>query len=174
MWIIWFVFYSINLLSGRTLRGLKYFHPIPFGERNTCSLRRHGSQGYLHGRVQIEGSQPEWCISSMIYSRDAPFWSGALKIYWGSFYFRCIWNLVIKSVPNTDCYDIKAWTRQDLLLEDKQNCYVYHSSLHVVFYLISFLVIAKVTYPLGTVSLSYFGFGAFQWLAYWFYEQNLI
>ena len=23
----------------------------------------------------IEGSGPEWCISSMIYSRDTPFWS---------------------------------------------------------------------------------------------------
>ena len=31
--------------------------------------------------VQIEGSQPEWCISSMIYSRDTPFWSETLEIY---------------------------------------------------------------------------------------------
>ena len=28
----------------------------------------------------IEGSRPEWCISSMIYSRDTPFWSGTLDI----------------------------------------------------------------------------------------------
>ena len=28
----------------------------------------------------IEGSQPEWCISSMIYSRDTPFWSGTLDM----------------------------------------------------------------------------------------------
>ena len=28
----------------------------------------------------IEGSRPEWCISSMIYSRDTPFWSGTLNI----------------------------------------------------------------------------------------------
>ena len=27
------------------------------------------------------GSQPEWCISSMIYSRDTPFWSGTLNIH---------------------------------------------------------------------------------------------
>ena len=27
-----------------------------------------------------EGSWPEWCISSMIYSRDTPFWSGTLDI----------------------------------------------------------------------------------------------
>ena len=28
----------------------------------------------------IEGSWPEWCISSMIYSRDTPFWSETLDI----------------------------------------------------------------------------------------------
>ena len=35
---------------------------------------------YAHGNTSpqkkhIEGSRPEWCISSMIYSRDTPFWS---------------------------------------------------------------------------------------------------
>ena len=25
--------------------------------------------------LEMEGSRPEWCISSMIYSRDTPFWS---------------------------------------------------------------------------------------------------
>ena len=25
-------------------------------------------------KPHIEGSRPEWCISSMIYSRDTPFW----------------------------------------------------------------------------------------------------
>ena len=29
---------------------------------------------------KIEGSQPEWCISSMIYSRDTPFWSETLEL----------------------------------------------------------------------------------------------
>ena len=29
----------------------------------------------------IEGYQPEWCISSMIYSRDIPFWSKILDMY---------------------------------------------------------------------------------------------
>ena len=28
----------------------------------------------------FEGSQPEWCISSMIYSTDTPFWSETLEI----------------------------------------------------------------------------------------------
>ena len=30
--------------------------------------------------LYIEGSQPEWCILSMINSRDTPFWSGTLDI----------------------------------------------------------------------------------------------
>ena len=30
--------------------------------------------------VYFEGSRPEWCISSMIYSGDAPFWSGTLDL----------------------------------------------------------------------------------------------
>ena len=28
----------------------------------------------------IEGSRPEWCISSMIYSRDTPFWLETVEI----------------------------------------------------------------------------------------------
>ena len=31
-------------------------------------------------RVKIEGSWPEWCILSMIYSRDTPFWSETLEM----------------------------------------------------------------------------------------------
>ena len=34
--------------------------------------------------VHIKGSRPEWCISSMIYSRDTPFWSETLDM-------RCAW-----------------------------------------------------------------------------------
>ena len=30
--------------------------------------------------LYIEGSRPEWCISSVIYSRDPPFWLGTLDI----------------------------------------------------------------------------------------------
>ena len=28
----------------------------------------------------IEGSRPEWCMSSMIHNKDTPFWSGTLDI----------------------------------------------------------------------------------------------
>ena len=31
--------------------------------------------------VHIEGSRSEWCVSSMIYSRDTPFWSETLDIF---------------------------------------------------------------------------------------------
>ena len=30
-------------------------------------------------RLHFEGSQPEWCISSRIYSRDTPFWPETLE-----------------------------------------------------------------------------------------------
>ena len=32
--------------------------------------------------LQYEGSKPEWSISSLIYSRDTPFWSGTLEYIW--------------------------------------------------------------------------------------------
>ena len=33
---------------------------------------------------QTEGSEPEWLISSFLYSRDIPFWSGTLEMYSGT------------------------------------------------------------------------------------------
>ena len=30
---------------------------------------------------KFESSQPEWCISSIIYSADTPFWSETLEMY---------------------------------------------------------------------------------------------
>ena len=34
-----------------------------------------------HNKKKFEGSQPEWCISSMIYSKDTPFWSETLEYH---------------------------------------------------------------------------------------------
>ena len=48
--------------------------------------------------LHFEGSQPEWCISSMIYSRDTPFWSETLD--W------CKWK-------GRDTGDSKALYRRD-------------------------------------------------------------
>ena len=39
-----------------------------------------GSSKLVRGRLCIEGSGPEWYISSMLYSRDMPFWSGTLHM----------------------------------------------------------------------------------------------
>ena len=39
-----------------------------------------GGGGGELGLLHIEGFQPEWCISSMMYSRDTPFWSETLDI----------------------------------------------------------------------------------------------
>ena len=38
------------------------------------------TRGLRKGHFDIEGSRPEWCVSSMIYSRDTPFWLGTLNI----------------------------------------------------------------------------------------------
>ena len=35
---------------------------------------------YIFVCIYMEGSWPEWCISSMIYSRDTPFWSEILNV----------------------------------------------------------------------------------------------
>ena len=43
----------------------------------TSPLRSAITTNNLHS----EGSRPEWCISSMIYSRDVPFWSGTLNFF---------------------------------------------------------------------------------------------
>ena len=45
------------------------FHP-------TQSFDTKVGEGHLH----IEGSRPEWCISSTTYSRDTPFWLETLNI----------------------------------------------------------------------------------------------
>ena len=47
--------------------------------------------------ANIEGSRPEWCISSMMYSRDIPFWSETLymsviSVQHGIFLLSSGWN----------------------------------------------------------------------------------
>ena len=34
----------------------------------------------MFGKAYIEGSRPEWCISSMTYSGDTPFWLETLDM----------------------------------------------------------------------------------------------
>ena len=40
----------------------------------------HPVNNHPRSYQQIEGSQSEWCISSIMYSRDTPFWSDTLEI----------------------------------------------------------------------------------------------
>ena len=47
----------------------------------------------------VEGSQPEWCISSMIYSRDTPFWSETL-VSW--------YSLIAKLRRTYPCGNVKS------------------------------------------------------------------
>ena len=55
-----------------------------FARGSLCNAGRFLCEG------QIEGSQPEWCISSMIYSGDTPFWSETLKIKsWIGSFAKC-------------------------------------------------------------------------------------
>ena len=51
----------------------KYYH-IP---KTPLAWKKLPKKGHF---AHIEGSRPKWCISSMIYSRDTPFWSGTLDI----------------------------------------------------------------------------------------------
>ena len=40
-----------------------------------------GDPIFIQNKSYIEGSQPEWCISSMMYSGDTPIWSETLEYY---------------------------------------------------------------------------------------------
>ena len=45
--------------------------------------------------INIEGSRPEWCISSMIYGRDTPFWSGTLDMWLNKLNDRSLFALFL-------------------------------------------------------------------------------
>ena len=45
----------------------------------------------------IEGSRPEWCISSMIYSRDIPFYLGTMDM------LIRLANLITTFYPSSHC-----------------------------------------------------------------------
>ena len=45
------------------------------------------------GEMYIESFQPEWCISSMIYSRDTPFWSETLDIVSSCLHLQIWWRV---------------------------------------------------------------------------------
>ena len=58
--------------------------------------------------MHIEGSQPEWCISSMIYSRDTPFWSNTLDIQLASQQAHQQWPSLADSYQNHNGVKVEA------------------------------------------------------------------
>ena len=61
----------------------RYIHTLPYPIFIFFCIH----QLYLWGSLfwvrflHIKGSRPEWCISSMMYSRDVPFWSETLNMW---------------------------------------------------------------------------------------------
>ena len=67
-------------------------HALPLPPTSTLPLLSY--EECFHSRNQyIEGSRPEWCISSMIYSGDTPFWSETLDIDWKVLSVSLSWAL---------------------------------------------------------------------------------
>ena len=69
---------------------------------------------YTFNTYHIEGSWPEWCISSTIYSRDTPFWLGNHR-YKIVFMLICITQVnsspthsayIVHSAIYTDVYNV--------------------------------------------------------------------
>ena len=62
-------------------------------------------------RMNIEGSRPEWCISSMKYSRHTPFWAEALELY-----LLHVQHLLCKQTDNENTnLALRQWTGNLLL-----------------------------------------------------------
>ena len=53
--------------------------------------------------VKFEGAWPECCISSMIYSRDTPFWSETLKLIYGRMWVLLFSLLIFIEIKLSTC-----------------------------------------------------------------------
>ena len=51
---------------------------------NICNMKRKNQNSSFQNNQMLvfEDSQPEWCVSSMSYSRDTPFWSETLELFY--------------------------------------------------------------------------------------------
>ena len=90
-WLQWDFMWKVNGIGW--LRVYIYILNLSFftAERQECTCKRvraciwernwrEEAWGDLGG-MKFEGSRPAWCISSKIYSRDTPFWSGTLEVW---------------------------------------------------------------------------------------------
>ena len=79
-WTHWGLFPIVLLRHTRTVEIKK--DTLLWALRTNCTKKISSPhmQFQNHGTpYKYRGSRPEWCISSMIYSRDTPFWSGTLE-----------------------------------------------------------------------------------------------
>ena len=66
---------------------------------------------YVHACVcvieNIKGSQPEWCVSSLMCSRDTPFWSETLDMMWKRSFCNSIlpFPFTHQNMPKLSCFE---------------------------------------------------------------------
>ena len=78
----WFQEQSAKTLwpcQAKAIHTCVHHFPVLLRQFYTIYMSTHQSNMFIL-QMNIEGSWPEWCISSMIYSRDTPFWSETLDI----------------------------------------------------------------------------------------------
>ena len=71
--------WSITIPSLKETELLHWWKEEKKKEVNCAFKHKRHDRNWLK-RLHIEGSRPEWCISSMIYSTGTPFWSETLDI----------------------------------------------------------------------------------------------
>ena len=86
--IAFFVFHNGNFLSNFATFSLCFFNNNVLPQPTTFQFSMMerlvlNCTTFLFSMTYIEGSQAKWCISSMIYSRDIPFWSGTVNTWVG-------------------------------------------------------------------------------------------
>ena len=78
----WFQEQSAKTLwpcQAKAIHTCVHHFPVLLRQFYTIYMSTHQSNMFIL-QMNIEGSRLEWCISSMIYSRDTPFWSETLDI----------------------------------------------------------------------------------------------
>ena len=72
---------GIGAVLVHRLEGWKQASNCQHVQDSHCCRKKLQSNPQGSAVHHIEGSRPERCVSSMIYSRDTPFWSGTLDIW---------------------------------------------------------------------------------------------
>ena len=91
-------------------------------------------------KLEIEDSQPEWCISSTIYSRDIPFWLETLEVHINSLNSESL-KVGLKMHKGKTKYMTNHAESEDILI---------HQERHLIFFL-QILNISKRVYDLWSM-----------------------